>query len=152
MIKEICSLLNLHFKDSLLKDLYTTSWYQRGKFRFSVSSTVYTFAKQVKQYIVQQFEYNGSCYCMILTRGSYPSLLSFAFAPNSKCTVISFLQKFRQNCIYSYNSNTHTQTAIKLQSLCEILCQFQNIIFQLLIALGNQVNMCTIMYSQERKN
>lgn len=48
MIKEICNLLNLHFKASLLKNLYTTWCYQRGKFRFSVSSTVYTFAKQVK--------------------------------------------------------------------------------------------------------
>ena len=85
---------------------------------------------------------------MILTRGSYPSLLSFAFAPNSKCTVISFLQKFRQNCICLYNSNANTQTALKLQSLCEILCHFQNNIFQLLIALSNYVNMCTIIHKK----
>ena len=101
MIKEICSLLNLHFKASLLKKFVYHMMYQRGKFRFSVTSNSYIFAKQA----IQQFELNCSCYCMILTRGSYPSLLSFAFAPNSKCTVISFLQKFRPSCICLYNSN-----------------------------------------------
>jgi len=84
---------------------------------------------------------------MILTRGSYPSLFSFAFAPNSKCTVISSLQKFRQ-IAFTYEILILTQAAIELHSLGEIL-SFSNYHFSIVGSFEKVV--CVQLFTRKEK-